>query len=270
MSSSHYTHGTSPAEQQRLTAMNHLLNERFLAQAALAPGERIVDFGAGLGQFSRAMAKVTGVPVVGIERSNEQIFEAMRQADAAGETHLIDMRQGSAEVAPLTTGEWGHFDLAHARFLLEHVANPLFIVRTMVRAVRPGGRIILADDDHEVMRLWPEPPGLAPVWKAYQRTYDRHGNDPIVGRRLVQLLHQAGAQPRRNTWVFFGGCSGQPDFKGYVTNLAKIIEEAIDEIAETGTPRETVQALLDALATWHRRPDAALWHGVAWAEGVRL
>ena len=49
MSSSHYIHGTSPEEQQRLTAMNHLLNERFLAQAALAPGERIVDFGAGLG-----------------------------------------------------------------------------------------------------------------------------------------------------------------------------------------------------------------------------
>jgi cyclopropane fatty-acyl-phospholipid synthase-like methyltransferase len=116
MSSSHYTHGTSPAEQQRLTAMNHLLNERFLAQAALAPGERIVDFGAGLGQFSRAMAKVTGVPVVGIERSNEQILEAMRQADAAGETHLIDMRQGSAEIAPLTDGEWGHFDMAHAWF----------------------------------------------------------------------------------------------------------------------------------------------------------
>jgi 2-polyprenyl-3-methyl-5-hydroxy-6-metoxy-1,4-benzoquinol methylase len=127
MSSSHYTHGTSPAEQQQLTAMNHLLNERFLAQAALAPGERMVDFGAGLGQFSRAMAKVTGVPAVGIERSNEQILEAMRQADADGETHLIDMRQGNAEIAPLTAGEWGHFDMAHARFLLEHVSNPLFI-----------------------------------------------------------------------------------------------------------------------------------------------
>jgi SAM-dependent methyltransferase len=270
MSSSHYIHGTSPEEQQRLTAMNRLLNERFLAQAALKPGERIVDFGAGLGQFSRAMARITGVSVVGIERSNEQILEAMRQADADGETHLIDMRQGSAEVAPLTNREWGRFDLAHARFLLEHVRNPLFIVRTMARAVRPGGRIILADDDYDVMRLWPEPPGLAPIWQAYQRTYDRNGNDPIVGRRLVQLLHQAGVQPRRNTWIFFGGCSGQPDFEGYVSNLAKILEGAIDAIAETGTPRETVQAVLDVLATWHRRPDAALWHGIAWAEGVKV
>jgi 2-polyprenyl-3-methyl-5-hydroxy-6-metoxy-1,4-benzoquinol methylase len=47
----------------------------------------------------------------------------------------------------------GHFDVAHARFLLEHVPDPLVIVRTMVRAVRPGGRVILADDDYEGLRL---------------------------------------------------------------------------------------------------------------------
>lgn len=83
MSSSYYTHGTGPDEQQRLTAMNRLLNERFVAQAALVPGERIIDFVAGLGQLSRAMARVTGVPVVGIERSREQIIEARRQAGLA-------------------------------------------------------------------------------------------------------------------------------------------------------------------------------------------
>src|SRR5215216_7055179 len=59
MSSSHYAHGTDPAEQQRLTAMNRLLNDAFVAQAGLAEGERVLDFGAGLGQLSRAMAKVT-------------------------------------------------------------------------------------------------------------------------------------------------------------------------------------------------------------------
>ena len=268
MSSSHYAHGTDPAEQQRLTAMNRLLNDAFVAQAGLAEGERVLDFGAGLGQLSRAMAKVTGVPVVGLERSDAQIREAKAQAASEGESHLIDMRQGSVEAPPLGVDEWGSFDVAHARFLLEHVPDPLTVVRTMVRAVRRGGRIILADDDYDVMRLWPEPPGLAPVWQAYQRTYDRHRNDPIVGRRLVQLLHQAGAQPRRNTWVFFGGCAGHPDFEGYALNLAKIIEEAVDEIADTGTPPESVHAALEALSIWRKRPDAAMWHGISWAEGV--
>jgi SAM-dependent methyltransferase len=201
--SSHYVHGTSADEQRRLTRLNDLLNGASLAEAQLAAGERVIDFGAGLGQYSRAMARATGRAVVGIERSEAQIAEALTQASQAGEAKLLDLRQGSVSEPPLDDAEWASFDVAHARFLLEHVPDPLSVVRTMVRAVRPGGRIILADDDHDVLRLWPEPPGLAPVWQAYQRSYHRHGNDPIVGRRLVQLLHQAGAQPRRNTWIFF-------------------------------------------------------------------
>lgn len=267
---SHYTHGTDPTEQQRLTALNRLLNQACVAEARFSPGECILDFGAGLGQLSRVMAQVTGVRVVGIERSPAQIQEALRQAASDAENHLLEMREGGVEAPPLKEDEWGHFDVAHARFLLEHVPDPLAVVRTMVRAVRPGGRVILADDDYGMMRLWPEPPGFAPVWQAYQRTYDRHGNDPIVGRRLVQLLHQAGAQPRRNTWIFFGSCAGHPDFEGYVANLAKILEEALEDIAETGTPPETVHACLEALSSWRKQPDAAMWHAISWAEGARV
>jgi SAM-dependent methyltransferase len=268
--SSHYLHGTHADEQRRLTRLNELLNEATLREAGLAAGERVIDFGAGLGQYSRAMARATEKTVVGIERSEAQIAEATAQAALAGEASLIDLRQGSVESPPLADAEWASFDVAHARFVLEHVPDPLAVVRTMVRTVRPGGRIILADDDHDVLRLWPEPPGLAPVWQAYQRSYDRHGNDPIVGRRLVQLLHEAGAQPRRNTWIFFGACSGHPDFLAFVENLAGVIRGALDPIVATGVPRETAQAAIDALGPWSQRPDAAIWFSMAWAEGVRL
>src|SRR5437868_4850405 len=83
-------------------------------------------------------------------------------------------------------------------------------------------RIALADDDHDVLRLWPEPPGFGPLWQAYTRVYDRLGGDPLAGRRLVWFLHQAGAAPRRNGVVFFGSCAGHPDFGLYVTNLAGV------------------------------------------------
>jgi SAM-dependent methyltransferase len=265
----HYIHGASAEEQQRLTRLNGLLNEASLREAALAAGERVIDFGAGLGQYSRAMARVTGRRVVGIERSEAQIGEALAQASRAGEAALLDLRQGSVDTPPLEDAEWASFDVAHARFLLEHVPDPLTVVRTMVRAVRPGGRIILADDDHDVLRLWPEPPGLATVWQAYQRSYDHLGNDPIVGRRLVQLLHLAGAQPRRNTWIFFGACAGHADFEAFVVNLAAVIRGAMDAIVAVGVPRDMAEAAVDALGPWSERPDAAIWFAMAWAEGVR-
>jgi SAM-dependent methyltransferase len=266
---SRYVHGTSQEEQRRLTRLNSLMNDGSLRELAPRPGERILDLGSGLGQLSRAMARLTGIPVVGIERSGEQIREALTQARADGETHLLDLRQGDVFSLPLAESEWGAFDVAHARFLLEHVPDPLAVVRTMVVAVRPGGRIILEDDDHEVLRLWPEPPGLLAVWQAYMRSYDRLGNDPIVGRRLVQLLAEAGARPRRNTWIFFGSCAGHQDFDDFVMNLAGILEGALDLILTVGVTRDQMEDALEALDRWRERPDAALWFSIAWAEAVR-
>ncbi len=264
-----YVHGTHPEEQSRLTRLNALLNEGSLRELAPRKGERVLDVGAGLGQFARAVAKITGVPVIGVERSEAQIAESQRQAASAGEAHLLEQRQGDAVALPLRDDEWATFDVAHARFLLEHVREPLEVVRAMVRAVRPGGRVVLEDDDHDILRLWPEPPGIAEIWRGYRRSYARLGNDPYDGRRLVPLLHQAGALPRRNTWIFFGSSAGHSDFHIYVDNLALILEEAEASIVATGTTPQDLHAALAALRSWKLRPDASLWFAMSWAEGVR-
>ena len=266
-----YIHGTDDDEQRRLSLMNDvLLNSAMLREMNLRGNERILDLGSGLGQFTRVMARaVPNGHVVGIEYSDEQLSAAKRLAANDGETTLADLRSGDALNLDLGD-DWGTFDVAHTRFLLEHLADPLRAAKSMVRAVKPGGRIVLADDDHGVMRLWPEPLGWMSLWDAYMRAYERIGNDPYVGRRLVQLLHEAGAQPVRNTWVFFGGCAGMETFPILAENMAGVVR----------TARETIvsQRLFDGDAfdhvmaeyhTWSQRPDAALWFSVAWAEGVK-
>ena len=86
----------------------------------------------------------------------------------------------------------------------------------------------------------------------------------------MQLLHEAGAQPVRNTWVFFGGCAGMETFPILAANMAGVVRTARDTIVS--------QKLFDADAfdrvmadyrIWSQRPDAALWFSVAWAEGVK-
>jgi SAM-dependent methyltransferase len=269
---SQYLHGTRPVEQKRLARLNTLINRASLRELAPGGARRILEVGSGLGQFARDMARAAGpgARVLGIERSREQIQGAVRAARRAGESRLVAWRRGDALSLPLRPGEWGSFDVAHTRFLLEHVPDPLRVVRAMVRSVRPGGRIVLEDDDHDVIRLWPEPAGFTPLWRAYIRSFDRLGNDPAVGRRLVSLLYEAGARPRRNTWIFFGSCSGSPDFKAYVDNLAGVVGGARQAIVEGGLlPARTFDQAVAALEPWKRRPDAALWFAIAWAEGIR-
>lgn len=268
-----YIHGAQPDEQRRLSLLNRLLNEACLRELALEGGERILDVGSGLGQFTRAMARAAGpnAVVVGVERDAAQHAEADRLAAGAGEAHLVRFRSGNAHALPLADDEWGSFDVVHTRFLLEHVADPLGVVRQMVRAARPGGRIVLADDDHAILRLWPEPPGVATLWEAYYRSYDRLGNDPFVGRRLVALLHEAGAQPRRIAAPFFGACAGDPAFPGMVENFAGVLGGARDTIlTHAFFDAAYFDEAMAAFRAWGHRPDAALWYTVCWAEGQRL
>jgi ubiquinone/menaquinone biosynthesis C-methylase UbiE len=269
---SRYVHGTAPEEQRRLSTLNDLVNESSLAALGLRGGERVLDVGAGLGQLTRAIARAVGPAghVLGIERSVEQIAAARRLAREDGEERLLELRPGDVMALELSDGEWGSFDVAHARFILEHVPDPLRVVKAMVRAIRVGGRIVLEDDDHDILRLWPEPPGLYDLWRAYIRTYETNGNDPYVGRRLVELLHAAGAAPSRNHWLFFGGCAGDGRIDLFVRNLADLLEGTRAEILEAGKLDDThFDAAIAATRAWGERPDAAFWFARCWAEGVR-
>lgn len=262
-----YLHGTSAEEHDRLELMNGILNVPALRELALAGGERVLDLGAGTALFSRAMAgALPEGRVVAVELDAQQLARARRVAAGTGN---LELRQGDAADPPLGEGEWGSFDVVHARFLLEHVESPLDVVRVMVRAARPGGRIVLVDDDHSLMRLWPPSPEFDRLWGIYTRQYGALGYDGDVGRRLISLLHDAGAKPRRASMLFYGGCSGEPVFGSIVENVAMLFEGVSERIAATGDmDLEQVTAAVAAVRAWGRREDAALWYALPWAEAM--
>jgi SAM-dependent methyltransferase len=272
MPDSLYIHGTAPEEQQRLSLLNGLLNDAALQRLQLVGGEKILDVGSGLGQFTRAMARLAGPSgrVIGIERSLEQLKTARRLSKIDREEDLVDFRQGSATALPLRREEWGSFDIVHTRFLLEHVTDPLAVVRMMVEAARPSGRIILQDDDHDVLRIYPEPEGFYDLWNAYCRSYAKAGNDPYVGRRLVSLLHESGVETTGNHWLFFGSCAGHPHFSSYAANLSGVLQTARDAIIQADLlTNSRFEAAMDSLHSWELNTNGALWYAVCWAEGTK-
>jgi SAM-dependent methyltransferase len=252
-----------------------LLNAPSLARLRVDTGARVLDMGCGMGQLTRAIARLVGPRgfVLGIERSREQIEEGRRQAGAADDTGaavVIEVREGDVTDPPLRDDEWGSFDIVHARFVLEHVTDPARVVRHMVRAVRPGGRVVLEDDDHDVMRFYPAVPEFEDAWRAYMRAYEAVGNDPIVGRKLPVLLAEAGATPRASDFPFFGACQGSPNFALLTANCRHIMVGARDAVIRLGgLSPDRFDAALSAYDRWSREPGAALWYCTFWAEGVR-
>lgn len=268
---SNYIHGSAPEEQARLAKLNELINERCMSLLELREGNAVLDVGSGLGQFTQAMTSKVGSAgkCLGIERDKNQLKIALQELEASSLKNL-EFRQGNAENLMLRTGEWGSFDVAHARFVLEHVKQPENVVMGMAKAVKKGGRVVLADDDHELFKLFPEPAGFSIIWQAYIRSYDRLGNDPYIGRRLVSLLHQSGLRQIRNNAVFFGDCAGSPTFSAYARNVIGILEGAKElMVKENLIDQNSFEETIRNIEAWSLKSDAALWYTINWAEGVK-
>jgi ubiquinone/menaquinone biosynthesis C-methylase UbiE len=265
---SHYLHGTNPEEQQRLSRLNDLMNDRCFSKLKIESGNRVLDVGSGLGQMTFKISQTIGENgfCLGVERDENQLTEATKKFRAGN----LEFRQGDALQLPLRSNETGTFDFVHCRFLLEHLSNPAKAVDEMVKALKPGGRILLADDDHQAMILYPEPKGFQALWAAYMDSYVEVGNDPFVGRKLPRLLLDAGLQNITNDIVFFGDCARTQTFTLFVNNLIEVIIPSFEVMVSSKSISEKeFNEAIQAIRDWATLPYASIWYTICIAEGVK-
>ncbi len=232
---SHYLHGTSPDEQRRLAKLNELINARSLNEMALQPGDRVLDVGSGLGQLTRAIARQAGAKVVGIERSETQLRECLRFAAEAGESQLVDFRQGEAGRLPLAADEWGTFDRRPCPIRPGACSRPAGCCSrddsggSTWRTHHPGGRC-----PRYLSHLAAIAGLRSPLAKLHPHV--RSGRQRSAYSVIVSWIccMKPARSPVRNTWLFFGACAGQDEFPAYVANIVSILEGVRGPILELG------------------------------------
>ncbi|MEQ9008288.1 MAG: class I SAM-dependent methyltransferase, partial [Ekhidna sp.] len=231
--------------------------------------ERVLDVGSGLGHIARLFKRnAKKATVIGIERDEVQIKSACKHHDH--DVFPVNYLQGDIQKLKLVDDLTESFDVVHSRFLLEHINKPLKAIQTMVQLTRPGGQIILADDDHSIFRVFPEISGFELLWKAYEKSYINRGNDPYIGKKLVHLLQKAGIKPVRNGFTFFGGCAGSLRFEGTVRNLGEVLRGAREAILDTNMLSDS--DLIDTLTNieiWSKNNNSSIWYPINYAVGVK-
>jgi SAM-dependent methyltransferase len=244
-----YIHGTEPSEQQRLAALNRLTNRAFIEFLDVRPGMHILEVGSGLGLLAADVASsAANVQVFGLERSSEQIASAVNALNVRyvqGDAHRLKF-------------EDERFDLVYARYLLEHVTEPVVVLREMRRVARQGGRVAACENDITLLRLDPPCPAFERIWQVFQQHQQNLGGDSQIGRRLYRLFRQAGlshvelsVQPE----VHWHGSMG---FAGWVQNVIGNIEGARRGLVESGWCEQAhVDEAVAELAAFTQNSDAS-------------
>jgi 2-polyprenyl-3-methyl-5-hydroxy-6-metoxy-1,4-benzoquinol methylase len=112
--------------------------------SSIPPGSQVLDFGCGVGRWTRMMAK-RGCRVTAVDFSASMLNEAKERISAAG--FATNTRFIQADVSQLDL-EKASFDVVFGVTVLQHVLSERQLTETiarLARLLRPGGRMILME-----------------------------------------------------------------------------------------------------------------------------
>ncbi len=111
----------------------------FLARLQIQPGTEVLDVATGAGQLAIPAARA-GARVIGIDIATNSIEQACVRAQA--ESLAVQFDEGDAEALPY---EDQSFDLVVSLIGAMFAPRPELVAAELIRVVRPGGRIVMAN-----------------------------------------------------------------------------------------------------------------------------
>jgi SAM-dependent methyltransferase len=185
-----YSLGSNDAELARLEAQAEFIREPtrlLLGASGIEAGMRVLDLGTGLGHVAVAVADLVGPGgrVVGLERDPRMLELARIRS---GHLPHVELVQGDVtqwrDVEP--------FDAVVGRLIMFHLPDPVATLRHHLRALRPGGRVVLLDYDLAGMRTEPREPFTEQLTTLVMAAFRAAGADPTIGAKLQRILGAAG------------------------------------------------------------------------------
>lgn len=155
----------------------------------LQPGMRVLDAGCGPGSITVGFApRVAPANVVGVDRDAQAVASALTLA-ASQQVTNVEFAVASIYALPF---EDRTFDGAFVHAVIQHLRDPVAVLREIRRVLRPGAVIGVADADLSVDLLHPATPRMVRSMQLFADLRRFDGGTPDAGRRLRELLSDAG------------------------------------------------------------------------------
>ena len=224
-----YFLGNTDAEHKRLIRQAILLapfTERFFREAGIAPGQRVLELGSGVGDVAMLVAGIVGPvgKVVAIERDPGAISRARVRAAESG---LDNIEFVQADIAEYSTDS--SFDAAVGRFILQFLPDPVAALRSVAKQVRPDGIVAFQEASWAPcvslsahLRLWSAAVSLV------REAGIRSGANMEMGPALHNAFQEAGLPaPRMRLEMEL---RHDPDFTRWVSDLLRSVLPQIQKL----------------------------------------
>lgn len=196
-----YTHGHH-ASVLRSHSWRTIANSAAYLESELKGGRTLLDVGCGPGTITNEFAeRLAPAPVTGLDVSAEIVDQANVKARSTG---IANVSYEVGDGYELRFDD-DTFDIVHAHQVLQHVSDPVAMLRELGRVCRAGGTVAVRDADYAAMSWYPELPGLDAWMATYRAVAHRNGADPDAARKLLRWAHEAGFEtitPSATVWCF--------------------------------------------------------------------
>lgn len=185
-----YIHGYSSVEQDRLYRQARILEQAIYRNIDFSSASRILEVGSGVGaQTEILIRRYPHLKIMGVDASPEQIQQAESRLKPAVASGQVKYLKADATRLPFSENE---FDGAFVCWLLEHVADPVAILKEVHRVLRPDAVIYCNEVLNATFFLHPYSPATLKYWFEFNDHQWNLGGDPFVGAKLANLLMKAG------------------------------------------------------------------------------
>jgi SAM-dependent methyltransferase len=160
----------------------------------------LLDIGVGPGTITMDLASMVA-EVTATEIGDAELGLSRDLAVERG----VDNVAFSVQDAHALTFADASFDVVHAHQVLQHVADPVTVLREMARVARPGGIVAARDADYAGFVWWPQIPELDEWLRLYCTAARANGGEPDAGRRLLSWARSAGlteVTATSSTWCY--------------------------------------------------------------------
>lgn len=230
--------GATEHERRRLALQGSILNsltDRFLRQAGLSEGMRVLDLGCGIGDVSLIAARIVGPrgSVTGLDADSAALDAARARASEEGVSQI------KFEQTAFETYTSDHpYDAIVGRHILIHLADPLGWIQKIRSLLRSAGIAGFQEYDLSYFpRIEPELPLFHRLSKCLVELFGRAVAYPNAGARLYHWMQVAEfCNTRSNADCLMGGGMESMYYEWFAETIRSVAPRleslAISSVAE--------------------------------------